>query len=871
MNKPSTTPPWPSPEQWSELTPMMQQYLQMKAENPKEIILFYRLGDFYEMFFNDAVVAAKKLNITLTRRGKWRDQPIPMAGVPYHAAEHYLKKLVQIGESVALSEQVSEPNGKGPVARKITRILTPGTLSDNHLLPEHQDCLLVAIHASNKTYGMAICNLSAGHLSLLESRNLEDFKDEISRIKPAECLYSDAYDINNLDLDRCRFQHKPLWDFSYNTARQRLLEHFDSKDLSAFGCEHLKVALQACGCLIEYLKHTQKQAAVNIHSMTALQSEQHLRIDVNTAKHLEIFENSAGQKEHTLLHCLNHTQTHMGARLLSRWLQYPPRDAAEINARSNAIAEILSNHSHHDLQPLLKQIADLERISSRIALGNAKPQDLQQCCTSLRIVQNLKPKLTSIPKVRNFLGDLSTHPEIISLLESALCEELPNHIREGGVIKAGYDTNLDELRHISQNTQDYLQQLEAREQQTSKLSSLRLGFNRIQGYYLEISKKQAQDAPQHYVRKQTLKNLERFTIPELNDFEKRVFTAQSQALAREKMLYQNLLEKLSSKIPALQNLAMQIATLDVLCNLAERAESLGWVQTEITDNGCLNIQQGRHPMVEASHPGTFTANDCHIIPAEPMQIITGPNMGGKSTYMRQTALIVLLAHIGSFVPAKIASIPVMDRLFSRMGSGDDLSGGRSTFMVEMTETAHILRQATPQSLILMDEVGRGTSSADGCALAYAVAKYLLETGAKTLFATHYFELTLLAKQYPKIRNMHALAAENQGKIHFLYRVEPGYSSKSYGLAVAKLAGIPPTCLQEAQRYSALLEAKRQPQQELNIPAATSEGLKEAVPHPNIQNIIQQLSSLDLDQLSPRAAWDLCQRLQALCPPQKEHL
>ncbi len=771
---------------------MMQQYLRIKAEHP-EMLLLYRMGDFYELFFDDAKHAAQLLDLTLTHRGQSAGTPIPMAGVPYHAVENYLVRLLKKGESVAICEQIGDPaTSKGPVERAVTRIITPGTLTDEALLDAKRDNILLAIYQKRKHFGLAWVDLSGGRFHLLEVADPDQLLAEITRLQPAEILLQTSFDHLNLHA-LSTVKVRPEWDFDLNRARLLLCDQFKVSNLTAFGEQDYPLAFPAAGCLLAYLQLTQRQTLPHLTSITLEQSNDYLQLDASTQRHLELFTNNYGGRDNSLMASIDHTASSMGSRLLQRWLGRPLRQRASLQLRQLAIAELLEKKQSSRLHSLLRQACDVERIVSRIALKSARPRDIVQLRQTLSLLPELHTELAKNQASLNstLREQLSPLPALHDLLNAALVDNPPMLIRDGGVIAKGFDEELDELRELSEHATDKLLALEQAEKQRSGLSTLKFGYNRVQGYFIELSRAQAEKVPLNYQRKQTLKNVERYITPELKIFEDTVLSAESKALIREKWLYDSLLTELQSSMTELSQIAQAIAQLDVLSNLAERASSLHWTCPELVDNPCIMIEAGRHPVIEQILQEKFIANDLMLKPEQHVLLITGPNMGGKSTYMRQNALIVLLAHIGSFVPAQHVRLGPIDKVFTRIGASDDLASGRSTFMVEMTETAHILRQATEKSLVLIDEIGRGTSTNDGMALAYACCAYLANTiKAYTLFSTHYFELTTLPSEYTCIRNVHLAAELSQGSIAFLYHVEAGHASRSYGLEVAALAGIP---------------------------------------------------------------------------------
>lgn len=835
---------------------MMQQYLRIKADYP-DMLLLYRMGDFYELFFEDAERAAKLLDITLTHRGQSADKPIPMAGVPYHAIENYLARLIKKGESVAICEQTGDPaTSKGPVERQVTRIITPGTVTDEALLDAKSDNFLAAIHQHKRTIGLAWVDLSGGRFHVTELEDYNQLAAELARIQPTELLLKEKSDLEKLS-SSYKVTYRPAWEFETDKAYDLLCKQFAVTNLTAFGESAYPVALTAAAVLLQYLQHTQKQSLPHLSSITLEQKDDYLQLDASTQKHLELFETIQGSKDHCLIKILDKTACAMGSRLLKRWLARPLTDITRIEQRQHAIGELIRLEQESMLHGLLRQVADVERIIGRIALKSARPRDLLHLRQTLFLLPELKtlisPNQTSL--ITRLQSKLKPLPELSDLLKAALVDNPPMLIRDGGVIAQGFDDELDELIRLSTHANETLEQLEREEKERTGLSTLKFGFNNVQGYFIELSKSQAEKAPAHYHRKQTLKNVERFITPELKRFEEKVVTAQVKALAREKWLYDNLLLELLQHMPTLLALAEALAELDVLCNLAERAKSLNWHCPVLQSSPGINIQAGRHPVIEHLLQEKFIANDVELDQQQTMLLITGPNMGGKSTYMRQTALIVLLAYMGSYVPAQKALIGPIDRIFTRIGASDDLASGRSTFMVEMTETAHILHQATSQSLVLIDEIGRGTSTYDGMALAYACCAYLADSiKAFTLFSTHYFELTRLPEQFPCIRNLHLRASLHGGRIVFLYQVQNGPANRSYGLEVAELAGIPPAVLRLANDHLATVQ---EPLSQVHEP----------VEHYQLESaLLSKLALVDPDQLSAREALDLIYKLKAMLEP-----
>ncbi|MGD8177049.1 DNA mismatch repair protein MutS [Marinimicrobium sp. ARAG 43.8] len=859
-------------------TPMMQQYLRIKAEHPQELV-FYRMGDFYELFYEDAKRAAELLDVTLTARGKSNGEPIPMAGIPFHAADGYLAKLVRAGVSVAICEQIGDPaTSKGPVERKVVRIVTPGTVSDEALLDAGRDNLLVALQQRGDTFGMASLDMASGRFQILEVEGLDAALGELQRIQPAELLISDDLTTPELVENRRGLRRRAPWEFELDSARRLLTQQFGTQDLAGFGCDHLDTALAAAGCLLGYARETQRTALPHVRGLSHENRDQAVIMDAATRRNLELDINLGGHEENTLFSVVNRCATTMGARLLRRWLNRPLRDLHTLQARQDAVNEFGQDYRFEILHRILKRVGDMERILGRLALRSARPRDLSRLHASLACYPELQSELSRLtsPHLAELANQIGEFPEAVALLGRALVENPPVVIRDGGVIAEGYDEELDELRNISSNAGQYLVDLETRERERTGITTLKVGYNRVHGYFIELSRAQAEQAPADYIRRQTLKNAERFITPELKEFEDKALSAKSRALAREKLLYEHLIDKLNDDLQLLQQSASAVAELDLLTNLAERADTLGWSRPTLTKEAGMDIEGGRHPVVEQVSDAPFVPNDLAFNEQRHMLVVTGPNMGGKSTYMRQAALIAVLAHIGSFVPAARARVGMLDRIFTRIGSSDDLAGGRSTFMVEMTETANILHNATPRSLVLMDEIGRGTSTFDGLALAWACARHLAENvRAYTLFATHYFELTRLPEERPGIANVHLDATEHHDSIVFLHKVQEGPASKSYGLQVAKLAGIPEGVLAQAKQQLAELEGQQHAPTEpskpaQNMPAAAATpvpaangpvqgGLFDSTPHP----VVEALDGVDPDELTPRQALEQLYALKAL--------
>ena len=851
-----------APQSQTSHTPMMQQYLGLKAQHP-DILLFYRMGDFYELFYDDARKAAELLDISLTKRGQSAGQPIPMAGVPYHAVEGYLSRLVQLGESVAICEQIGDPaTSKGPVERKVVRIITPGTLTDEALLNERQDNLIVAVDFIAPHYGLAAMDVASGRFTVNQFTRQETLSAELQRLNPAELLYSENFpDLTQLG-QRRGMRRRPAWEFEFNTAYHLLCHQFGTQDLRGFGVEEEKIALQAAGALLQYVKDTQRTALPHIQGMRLEKSEQMVVMDAATRRNLELTSNLAGGIENTLAAVLDATATPMGSRLLKRWLHQPIRNNTLLLQRQSVIGELLNQQLMDSLTPMLKQIGDIERILARLALRSARPRDLSRLRTAFQQLPELQTVLQQCQPLHELSQAINTFPELQDLLERAVIENPPVLIRDGGVIAPSYNDELDELRDLENGATRYLEKLELRERERTGISTLKVSYNKVHGFYIDVTRANAHLVPADYIRRQTLKNNERYLIPELKEYEEKVLTAQSRALALEKQLYEDLLDQLLPHLSALQLSAAAIAELDVLNNLAERAQTLDYHCPELTNESIIQIKAGRHPVVEQSLQTPFIANDLKLHDERHMLIITGPNMGGKSTYMRQTALIVLLAYIGAYVPAEAAKIGPIDRIFTRIGASDDLALGRSTFMVEMTETANILHNATHQSLVLMDEIGRGTSTYDGLSLAWACAEQLAQKiKAYTLFATHYFELTQLAEQQSNIVNVHFDAIEHGDGVAFLHTVQEGAANRSYGIQVAALAGVPRSVLGLAKAKLHELENRDHSIDKESLQAAPSITAIENTLRDS--KLYQTLEQLDPDSLSPRDALDWLYKIKEL--------
>ncbi|MFK7862683.1 MAG: DNA mismatch repair protein MutS [Pseudohongiellaceae bacterium] len=856
----------------SKHTPMMQQFLRIKVQH-KNSLLFYRMGDFYELFFEDAKQAADILDITLTARGKSDGEPIPMCGIPFHAADRYLAKLVEAGVSVAICEQIGDPaTSKGPVERQVVRVITPGTVSDEALMDSGRDNGLLAIakkslsNPAENAYGLAMMNISSGRFILSEAANTQALLDEIERLKPAEILLEESLVEADQLIVHPSKRKCPSWEFDQDNAIKTLTEHFNTRDLSAFDCHDVPAAVAAAGCLVQYARETQQSNLPHIQSLKVEHLSDSVILDAATRRNLEIDTNLSGGRTNTLVSILDSTSTAMGSRLLSRWLNRPLRSKDILISRQKITASLIENYHFENLQEQLKQFGDLERILARLGLRSARPRDLAVLRDSLCLLPDLQLNLEKISNdpLAGLADTISEFPDQAKLLTFAIEENPPVVIRDGGVIAKGFDEELDELRELSSNAGQFLVDLEIKEKERTGISTLKVGYNRVHGYYIEVSKGQASgEFPAEYIRRQTLKNAERFITPELKEFEDKVLSAKSKSLAREKELYEQLLETLAAALLPLQKSAQAIAELDVLIAFADRAVNLNFCCPELSDITGIAITEGRHPVVEQVTNDDFVANDVFLDDESRMLIITGPNMGGKSTYMRQTALITLLALCGSYVPASSVKIGPIDRIFTRIGSSDDLAGGRSTFMVEMTETANILHNATANSLVLLDEIGRGTSTFDGLSLAWAAAVYIAqEIRAYTLFATHYFELTSLPDSHDYIRNVHLDAIEHDKGIVFLHALKGGPANQSYGLQVAQLAGIPAPVIHSAQQKLQELESEtQQPSKEPAISPLQSGPLQNelfaAEPHP----AVEFLQRLEPDEISAKEALSILYELK----------
>ncbi|HET7811010.1 MAG TPA: DNA mismatch repair protein MutS [Steroidobacteraceae bacterium] len=868
----------------SNHTPMMQQYLRIKAEYPNALV-FYRMGDFYELFYDDARRAARLIDITLTSRGNSAGEPIPMAGVPHHSVDTYLARLVRKGESVAICEQIGDPaKSKGPVERQVVRVVTPGTVTDDALLEQRRETLLAAVARrpgkDTSTYGLAWLDLAAGRFTVLEADGDAALLAELERLKPAELLIPEDH-ARELDalLDGAA-RVRPPWHFELASASRLLTDQLGTLDLRGFGADDLPLAISAAGALLQYVRETQKTALPHITRLAVEERGDALQLDAATRRNLEIDASLSGQDSATLFALLDATVTPMGSRCLRRWLNRPLTDQQELRRRFQALSLLVDARRFEGLREPLRAIGDVERILARVALRSARPRDLTALRGSLAVLPGLRAALKRIeaPLVAELTAAVNEHGDVVDLLHRAIAEEPSVQLRDGDVIAAGYDAELDELRRISSNTDEFLLELERRERERSGIPSLRLAYNRVSGFYIEVNRSQADAVPKDYIRRQTVKNAERFITPELKSFEDKVLGAREKSLARERELYDELLTQLIDRLAALQATAAALSSVDCLAALAERAAQLGWTEPKLVSEARLDIRGGRHPVVEHFIDTPFVPNDLVLDGTRRMLIVTGPNMGGKSTYMRQGALIVLLAHIGSFVPAEEATLGPIDRIFTRIGAGDDLAGGRSTFMVEMTEAANILNNATDKSLILMDEIGRGTSTFDGLSLAWAVARHIARVNRSfTLFATHYFELTSLANEIDGIANVHLDATEHRDGIVFLHAVKEGPASRSYGLAVAQLAGVPREVIAAAREYLVALEsggahatpdarATRTRQRAANTTPQAQLPLEPPAPPPVDPRLLEleaAVKAVSADDLTPRAALDLIYRLRSL--------
>jgi DNA mismatch repair protein MutS len=851
-------------------TPMMQQYLRIKSQYP-DILLFYRMGDFYELFYEDARRAAALLDITLTARGQSAGAPIPMAGVPYHAVDSYLARLVRKGESVAICEQLGDPGAKGPIERQVVRIVTPGTVTDAALLEERADTLVAALVCEGARFGLAWLDLAAGRFSVLQGEGRAGIAAELERLKPAELLVAEGATDEDLARAGTALRTRPPWHFELASASRLLTDQLGTLDLRGFGADELPLAIRAAGALLQYVRDTQKSALPHIRALHVEERGDALLLDAASRRNLELDASLSGNDGATLLAVIDSCATSMGSRQLRRWLNRPLTSQPLLRERYHALGVLMDGRRFEAVREQLIGVGDVERILARVALRSARPRDLTQLRASLRMLPALRAALAALdsPLLQRLREHIGEHTECERLLTAAIAAEPATLVRDGDVIAAGFDAELDELRRIATHTDEFLLELERRERERTGLTSLKLGYNRVQGFFIEIARRDAERVPKEYVRRQTVKSAERFITTELKSFEDRVLGARDKALARERELYEAVLTQLIDALGPLQTTAGSLAETDALASLAERACALQWSRPELSSDTCLIIAGGRHPVVERFSDAPFVPNDLHLGAERRMLIITGPNMGGKSTYMRQAALIALLAHVGSYVPAERAVLGPLDRIFTRIGAADDLARGRSTFMVEMTEAANILHNATARSLILLDEIGRGTSTFDGLSLAWAMARDIAtRVRAFTLFATHYFELTTLAGEVEGCANVHLDATEHGDGIVFLHAVKEGPANRSYGLQVAQLAGVPVSVIAEARRYLEYLESERDRHR-----AAAADGsgaaaqgelpLFNTAPCPESDRLREALRTIDPDELTPKAALEALYALRRL--------
>ncbi|MBC7988108.1 MAG: DNA mismatch repair protein MutS [Luteimonas sp.] len=846
-------------------TPLMRQFFTAKAEHP-DVLLFFRMGDFYELFYDDARKAARLLDITLTQRGSSAGQPIPMAGVPYHAVEGYLARLVALGESVAICEQIGDPAAsKGLVERKVVRIVTPGTVTDEALLQDRRDTLLMAVARGRSGYGLAWADLAGGRFLVNQVEGDDALEAELARLEPAELLVADEDGWPASVSTRHGLRRRAPWLFDGDAGRRQLLQFFGLHDLSGFGIENLPLAIGAAGALLGYVEETQKQRLPHLSAIATEASDGAIAMNAATRRHLELDSRVDGDARHTLLGVLDSTISPMGGRLLRRWLHRPLRDRRVLAERHQAVEALIEQRIDADLRQTFRALGDVERILSRVALRSARPRDLSTLRDALGLLPGVRALLSPLdaPRVQGLLAEFGEHAAQAEWLARAIVPQPPLLARDGGVIAGGFDADLDELRLLSTNADQFLVDLELRERAASGIATLKVGYNRVHGYYIEISKGQADKAPVHYTRRQTLTGAERYITEELKQFEDKVLSARERSLAREKLLYESLLDGLNEHLEALRRCAAALSELDVLACFAERAQALDWARPTLSDEPQLCIERGRHPVVEAVRDEPFEPNDLALDDARRMLVITGPNMGGKSTYMRQNALIVLLAHIGSYVPASRAVLGPIDRILTRIGAGDDLARGQSTFMVEMSETSYILHHATPQSLVLMDEIGRGTSTYDGLALAEACARHLATVNrCYTLFATHYFELTALAEPGSGIANVHLDAVEHGDALVFMHAVKGGPANRSFGLQVAALAGLPKSVVRQARGRLAELEQRGSDASPALSPEVLDSPQQIGLFAPS-SAALDALATIEPDELSPKQALEALYRLKAL--------
>jgi DNA mismatch repair protein MutS len=830
---------------------MMQQYLRIKAEHP-DILVFYRMGDFYELFYDDAEKGARLLDLTLTARGASAGAPVKMAGVPVHSVEQYLAKLVKLGEPVAICEQIGDPaTSKGPVERKVTRIVTPGTLTDSELLDDKADNIVLSLHRDKTTVGLAWLSLASGALRVAEVAP-QALENELRRIAPAEVLVSEDVQLNGYFATRL-----PGWHFDVESGRKKLLQQLGAATLAGYGCEDMTLAIGACGALLDYAAKTQGQALAHVTAVSAERAGEYLRLDAATRRNLELTETLRGEPAPTLFSLLDECATGMGSRLLRHWLHHPLRDQQAVAKRHDAVEAL----KDANVQKTLKRFSDVERISARLALKSVRPRELAGLRDSLKLLPELRQALPdATPLLKELIHDLATPEEALYILEHAIHPEPSARVVDGGVIADGYNADLDELRQLQSNAGAFLVEFEKREKERTGIPNLRVAYNHVHGYYIEVTSSHIAKVPHDYRRRQTLKNAERYITPELKQFEDKALSARDRALALEKSIFEETIEKLNGFLLPLQRIARALAQADVLSTFSATALKRNYARPQFTQDLSIEIEAGRHAVVEGQIE-SFIANDTRLAPARRFLLVTGPNMGGKSTYMRQVALIVLLAHIGAFVPARAARIGPIDQVFTRIGAADDLAGGRSTFMVEMTESAAILHNATERSLVLMDEVGRGTSTFDGLALAWAIANHLVQKNRSlSLFATHYFEMTRLALEHKEVANVHLDAVEHKDTVVFLHAVEEGPASRSYGLQVAGLAGVPRPVIRQAKKYLQLLE-------DSSLARGNQDDLfsrkVEQEPEPAIDPLREELQKVNPDELSPREALELLYRLKRL--------
>jgi len=849
---------------FSAHTPMMAQYLRIKAAHP-DTLVFYRMGDFYELFYDDARKAHRLLDITLTTRGQSAGEPVVMAGVPVHAVESYLARLLKLGESVAVAEQVGDvATSKGPVERQVVRVVTPGTVTDAELLPDRADTLLLAVHRQRAAWGLAWLGVASGTLGITECAG-DELPGWLARLDPAEVLHDGSPDLPSTLADgRRALTARPAWQFEPGLGLRRLCQQLGVASLAGFDAQGLATAHAAAGALLAYAEHTQGRALAHVQTLSVARSGELIALPPATLRNLEITQTLRGEPAPTLLSLLDTCRTGMGSRLLRHWLTHPPREREPARERHDAVTSLLA----HGVQPLregLRHVSDVERITSRIALRQVRPRELAGLRATLLALPALRATVPGdAAMLQRLLAALSPDPAVAAPL-AAIAEEPAALLRDGGVIASGFDAELDELRGISTNCDAFLVDLEQRERARTGIANLRVQFNKVHGFYIEVTASGLDKVPDDYRRRQTLKNAERFITPELKAFEDKALSAQERALARERWLYEQTVDALQPHLAALAALGRALAALDALACLAERAATLGWTRPEFVAYPCVDIEAGRHPVVEQrlreTGGGEFIANDCRLDARTRMLVITGPNMGGKSTFMRQVALTVLLASIGSFVPARACRLGPVDAIHTRIGAADDLANAQSTFMVEMTEAAAIVHGASAHSLVLMDEIGRGTSTFDGLALASAIATHLHDRcRAFTLFATHYFELTAFPERHEGAVNVHVGAVESGHDVVFLHRMEAGPASRSYGVQVARLAGMPPSLVRQARTTLEALEAQQRAQ-------AAQVDLFAAPPPPPVQDaptpLEDAVDALDPDRLSPREALDALYLLKKL--------